>query len=38
VRAQRQALVHLAALLAREEKAPEAFRKSLNEALGKLRG
>ena len=38
VRAQRQALVHLAALLAREEKAPEAFRKSLNAALAKLRG
>jgi len=38
VRAQRQALVHLAALLAREEKAPEAFRKSLSEALSKLRG
>ena len=38
VRAQKQALVHLAALLAREEKAPEAFRKSLNEALGRLAG
>ena len=38
VRAQKQALVHLAALLAREEKAPEAFRKALNEALGKLAG
>jgi hypothetical protein len=31
-------LVHLAALLAREEAPPEAFRKELNEALGKLAG
>mgnify|MGYP003592175861 CR=1 FL=1 len=38
VRAQKQALVHLAALLAREEAPPEAFRKTLNEALGKLAG
>ena len=38
VRAQKQALVHLAALLAREEVAPEAFRKALNAALGKLAG
>ena len=38
VRAQKQALVHLAALLAREEAAPAAFRKTLNEALGKLGG
>lgn len=38
VRAQKQALVHLAALLAREEAPPEAFRKALNEALGKLAG
>jgi hypothetical protein len=38
VRAQKQALVHLAALLAREETPPEAFRKALNEALGKLAG
>ena len=38
VRAQKQALVHLAALLAREERPPEAFRKALNEALGKLAG
>ncbi len=38
VRAQKQALVHLAALLAREEKPPEAFRKALNEALEKLAG
>lgn len=38
VRAQKQALVHLAALLAREEAPPEGFRKALNEALGKLAG
>ena len=38
VRAQKQALVHLAALLAREEAPPEAFRKALNEALGTLAG
>ena len=38
VRAQKQALVHLAALLAREEAPPEAFRKALNAALGKLAG
>ncbi len=38
VRAQKQALVHLAALLAREEAPPETFRKALNEALGKLAG
>lgn len=38
VRAQKQALVHLAALLAREEVAPEAFRKTLDAALGKLAG
>lgn len=38
VRAQEQALVHLAALLAREEAPPEAFRKALNEALGTLAG
>jgi hypothetical protein len=38
VRAQKQALVHLAALLAREEAPPEPFRKALNEALGKLAG
>ncbi|MBK9963361.1 MAG: DUF2785 domain-containing protein [Holophagales bacterium] len=38
VRAQKQALVHLAALLAREEAAPEAFRKTLDAALGKLAG
>ncbi len=38
VRAQKQVLVHLAALLAREEAPPEALRKTLNEALGKLAG
>jgi hypothetical protein len=38
VRAQKQALVHLAALLAREEAPPEALRKALNEGLGKLAG
>ena len=38
VRAQKQALVHLAALLAREQAAPEGLRKALNEALGKLAG
>ena len=38
VRAQKQAIVHLAALLAREEAPPEAFQKTLNEALGKLAG
>ena len=38
VRAQKQALVHLAALLAREEAPPEAFRKALDAALGKLAG
>lgn len=38
VRAQKQALVHLAALLAREEAPPEAFRKALHDALGKLAG
>lgn len=38
VRAQKQALVHLAALLAREEAPPEALRKALNEALAKLAG
>ena len=38
VRAQKQALVHLAALLAREETPPEAFRKALNDSLGKLAG
>jgi hypothetical protein len=38
VRAQKQALVHLSAFLAREAAAPEAFRKTLNEALGKLAG
>jgi len=38
LRAQKQALVHLAALLAREEAPPEAFRKTLNGALGKLAG
>lgn len=38
VRAQKQTLVHLAALLAREGAAPEVFRKALNESLGKLAG
>jgi hypothetical protein len=38
VRAQKQALVHLAALLAREEAPPEALRTALNEGLGKLAG
>jgi hypothetical protein len=38
VRAQKQALVHLAALLAREEAPTTAFRKALDEALGKLAG
>jgi hypothetical protein len=38
VRAQKQALVHLAALLAREEAPPETFHKALNGALGKLAG
>lgn len=38
VRAQKHALVHLAALLARQAKAPEGFRKALGEALGKLAG
>ncbi|MBK9090929.1 MAG: DUF2785 domain-containing protein [Holophagales bacterium] len=38
VRAQKQVLVHLAALLAREEAPPAAVRKALNEALGKLAG
>lgn len=38
VRAQKQALVHLAALLVREETPPAAFRKMLNDALGKLAG
>lgn len=38
VRAQKQALVHLAALLAREEAPPEAFRRALNGSLGKLAG
>ena len=38
VRAQKQALVHLAALLAREEAPPEAFCKALNGTLGKLGG
>ncbi len=38
VRAQKQTVVHLAALLAREEAPPAAFRKALNEALGKLAG
>ena len=38
VRAQKQALVHLAALLAREEAPNEVLRRSLNEALGKLAG
>ncbi|MBK6405455.1 MAG: DUF2785 domain-containing protein [Holophagales bacterium] len=38
VRAQKQALVHLAALLAREEAPPETFLKALNGALGKLAG
>jgi len=38
VRAQKQALVHLATLLAREEAPPEPFRRTLNEALGKLAG
>ncbi|HYN40986.1 MAG TPA: DUF2785 domain-containing protein [Thermoanaerobaculia bacterium] len=38
VRAQKQALVHLAALLGREEAPPETFRKALNGALGKLAG
>ena len=38
VRAQKQALVHLAALLGREEAAPETLRKSLNEVLSKLAG
>ena len=38
VRAQKQALVHLAALLAREEAPPEALRRALYEALGKLAG
>jgi hypothetical protein len=38
VRAQKQALVHLAALLAREEAPPAAFRKALDDALGKLAG
>jgi hypothetical protein len=38
VRAQKQALVHLAALLAREEAPPETFRKALDDALGKLAG
>lgn len=38
VRAQKQALVHLAALLAREEAPPEALRKALNVALAKLAG
>jgi hypothetical protein len=38
VRAQKQALVHLAALLAREEAPPDTFRKVLYEALAKLAG
>lgn len=38
VRAQKQALVHLAALLAREEAPPEPLRTALNEALAKLAG
>lgn len=38
VRAQKQALVHLAALLAREEGAGVPFRKTLDAALGKLAG
>ena len=38
VRAQKQALVHFAALLAREEAPPAAFRKTLDDALGKLAG
>lgn len=38
VRAQKQALVHLAALLSREEARPEAFFTALNGALGKLGG
>lgn len=38
VRAQKQALVHLAALLAREEAAPGPFRKTLDTTLGKLAG
>ncbi|MBK8594129.1 MAG: DUF2785 domain-containing protein [Holophagales bacterium] len=38
VRAQKQTLVHLAALLAREEAPPQAFRQALNDALGRLAG
>jgi hypothetical protein len=38
VRAQKQALVHLAALLAREEAPPKVLEKALNEGLGKLAG
>lgn len=38
VRAQKQALVHLAALLAREEAPPPGLRRALDEALAKLAG
>ncbi len=38
VRAQKQTLVHLAALLAREEAPPERLRKALSEALERLVG
>lgn len=38
VRAQKQALVHLAALLGREDAPPVAFRKALDAALARLAG